>query len=85
MTARPAAVDAFAREVAALGWVSDLMVAGSLATAGRSGRPLNAGPPAGPAHAGSESIAEASTPRRSASAPAGSVSGFTTWYATRTS
>ncbi|PTA44314.1 nucleotidyltransferase domain-containing protein [Micromonospora sp. RP3T] len=32
MTARPAAVDAFAREVAALGWVSDLLVAGSLAT-----------------------------------------------------
>ncbi|MFI2713181.1 nucleotidyltransferase domain-containing protein [Micromonospora sp. NPDC018662] len=34
MTTRPAAVDAFAREVAALGWVSDLLVAGSLATGG---------------------------------------------------
>ncbi|MCZ7439033.1 nucleotidyltransferase domain-containing protein [Micromonospora sp. WMMC241] len=32
MTTRPTAVDAFTREVAALGWVSDLMVAGSLAT-----------------------------------------------------
>ncbi|MFI5834558.1 nucleotidyltransferase domain-containing protein [Micromonospora sp. NPDC051300] len=34
MTTRPAAVDAFTREVAALGWVSDLLVAGSLATGG---------------------------------------------------
>jgi hypothetical protein len=32
MTARPAAVDLFADRLAALGWVTDLLVAGSLAT-----------------------------------------------------